>query len=442
MVDRRDFLKYTGLGIVAFALGAGVGYTLKPTGVGEGAKTVTVTKTQKFTETVTQTVTGAEKLKAAWIYVGPISDYGWTHAHDIGRKEAETAFPWLETSYVENIDEAKTRGAIEQFISEGYKVIFTTSFDHMNPTFEAAKDHSDIVFFHCSGYKRRDNMGTYFADLYQAYYLNGLMAGALTKTNKIGYVAAHLTPEVIRHINAFAIGIKEVNPDAKVYVIKIGAWYAPDKAREAAATLVENYCDVLAFTEDSPSTIQFAQSYYEDTGKLIPVFSHYSPMYEYGKDVVVSGQVVRWGKIYIDILSKVYSGFYTTKNLKDVDYWWLLDTGAVDVGAKTYDDQLWINSKFKTKFDGFTVTEKYTGSSMSLTELIEYRYSQMKDRNMVFDPFTGPLSGTWYLSEGGTVLGKEYSPGDPVEIPKGVRLGHDDLWGMGWFVDNVIIQSE
>ena len=429
MSSRREFLKVTAAGVGGLLVGAAAGWSLKPAEV-------------KEVPVETQPQPSGEKLKAAWIYVGLIGDYGWTHAHDVGRKEAEKAFPWLETNYVENIDEGKTEGAIEEFINQGYKVIFTTSFDHMNPTFNAATQYPDVFFFHCSGYKRRANMATYFADLYQTYYLNGLMAGALTKSNKIGYVAAHLIPEVIRHINAFSIGISEVNPEAEVYVIEIGAWFAPDKAQDAASTLVDQIgADVLSFTEDTPSTIQFAQSYYEQNGVKIPVFSHYSPMYSYGKDVVPSGQVVRWGPLYKDILAKVYSGLYTTKNLENVDYWYLLDTGAVDVGAQSYDDSLWISPEYKPVFTGTTVTDKLTGETMSLMDLIELRYNQMKDVNMAFDPFTGPLKGRWWLGSSGTVLGKDYSNGDVVEVPAGIRLGHDDLWNMGWFLENVIVQE-
>ena len=165
-------------------------------------------------------------------------------------------------------------------------------------------------------------------------------------------------------------------------------------------------------------------------------------MYTYGKDVVVTGQVVRWGLIYNDILAKVYSGLYTTKNLENVDYWWLLSQDAVDMGAKSYEDHFWINPKFEDTIKGITVTEKYTGQTMSLMDLLKLRYKEMKDRNMTFDPFTGPLHGKWWLGSGGTVLGEKYSTGEAVEIPKGVRLGHDDLWNMGWFLDNVVIQEE
>ena len=149
-------------------------------------------------------------IKAAWIYVGPIGDYGWTHAHDLGRKYVDQEFDWLETHYVESVSEAECLAYIESLIGEGYTLIFTTSFGFMDATIEAGQKHPDVILFHCSGYKRSSNVGTYFAEFYQLYYLNGLMAGALTQTGKAGYVAAHPIPEVIRHINAFAIGFAEV----------------------------------------------------------------------------------------------------------------------------------------------------------------------------------------------------------------------------------------
>jgi len=400
MSTRRDFLKMAGALIVGLAVGGGIGYSLAPKQA--------PTKPLKPAPPVTKEKT----IKAAWIYVGPISDYGWSHAHEIGRRECEKTFSWLESICVENITREKTTGTIEELISKGYTVIFTTSFDHMEPTYLMAQKYPDIMFFHCSGYKRRANMATYFADLYQCYYINGLIAGALTKTNKIGYVAAHLIPEVIRHINAFTIGINEVNPKAKVYVIEIGQWYYPKGAREAASTLVEQIgVDVLAFTEDSPATIQYAEELYKEKKKLVPVFSHYSPMYNYGPDVVVSGQVAWWAAIYKDILSKVYAGMYTPHNLENVDYWWLLSEGAVDVGMTSYhpSNPPEINSKFLPILSNITIREKYTGEVMSVVDLVKLRYNQMKNGNIDFDPFTGPLKGKWWLGEGGECLGKKYS---------------------------------
>ena len=164
-------------------------------------------------------------------------------------------------------------------------------------------------------------------------------------------------------------------------------------------------------------------------------------MYEYGRDVVVSGQIVRWGILYKDILAKVYAGLYTNKNLENVDYWYLLDSGAVDVGAQSYDDELWINPKYVSIFNNISVTDKLTGEAVSLQQLIERRYSQMRDPNLAFDPFTGPLSGVMWVEQGGEVLGHKYNKGDIVKVPEGVRLGHDDLWNMGWFHENVVVQE-
>ncbi|MCD6084200.1 MAG: BMP family ABC transporter substrate-binding protein [Desulfurococcales archaeon] len=434
------------------------------------------TVTTTITVTETPTTTGApsawtppKKIRAAWVYVGPIGDFGWTYQHDVGRRVVQAIFKdWLETTYVESVSEAKLKEVIETLIAKGYNVIFTSSFEFMDGTLEEAKKHPDLLFFHCSGYKRLKNMGTYFADLVQVYYLNGLMAGALTKTGHIGYVASFTIPEVVRHINAFAIGAKEVGEqlgkDIKVYVIEIGAWFAPDKAREAARTLVERYnCDVLAFTEDSTAIIQFAQTWTQQhPDHPVYVFSHYSPGYAYGPDVVVSGQLVRWEVIYADILSKIHAGILTPNNLDKLDYWYLLDSGAVDLACHMSLDGsiMHINPKFVPVLKNIKIKDKVTGSDTNVYDLVMSRYYQMKDAPMLtpleavephkyenltviniaeesgkeekymialFHVFTGPLDG--YMKD---------DPSKKVHIPEGVVLGHDELWTMQWFVDWVV----
>ena len=434
--------------------------------------TTTITKTAAggpATTAVPPTWTPPEKIRAAWVYVGPIGDFGWTYQHDVGRRVVQAIFnDWLETTYVESVSEAKLKEVIETLIAKGYNVIFTTSFEFMDGTLEEAKKHPDLLFFHCSGYKRWKNMGTYFADLVQVYYLNGLMAGALTKTGNIGYVAAFTTPEVVRHINAFAIGAKEIGEqlgkDIKVYVIEISAWFAPDKAREAARTLVERYnCDVLAFTEDSTAIIQFAQTWTQQhPDHPVYVFSHYSPGYAYGPDVVVSGQLVRWEVIYADILSKIRAGILTPYNLDKLDYWYLLDSGAVDLACHIYPDGsiMHINPKFVPILKNIKVKDKVTGSETNVYDLVMTRYYQMKDAPMLtpleavephkyenltviniaeelgkeekyiialFHVFTGPLDG--YMKD---------DPSKKVHIPEGIVLGHDEQWTMQWFVDWVV----
>jgi simple sugar transport system substrate-binding protein len=436
---------------------------------------ITATPTTQATAT---TYKPPEKVKAAFIYVGPIGDLGWSHAHEVGRQAVQALYSdWLETTYKEQVSKEGTASVIDDLVKAGYNVIFSTSFDHMDPTFEKAQQYPNVMFFHCSGYKRAPNMGTYFADLYQVYYLNGLMAGALTKTGKIGYVAAFTIPEVVRHINAYAIGAQEMGrllgKDITVYVIEIGAWFAPDKAKEAARTLVEKYdVDVIAFTEDSSRIVEFAQSLYTQTGKQVYVFSHYSPMYSYGPDVVVSGQLVRWEVIYADILAKVKSGVYRPDNLQNVDYWYLLNTGAVELGCHIYDNGtvMMVNPKFQPVLKSIKVKDPQTGAEVSAYDYVMNRYQQMKDAPLLqslqgtalthqyeslksvstnlkaipkvpvapsFDPFEGPLKG--YCLLGGKDAYSRFCSGKPVNsevvVKDGERLTHDDLWNMDWFVE-------
>ena len=387
---------------------------------------VTVTPNIKeATPTVGNVKAGFETIKAGFVYVGPIGDYGWTHAHDRGRRIVDEKYDWLNTTYSDSVPEAEAASVIETLITqESCNVIFTTSFGFMDATYEAAQQHPDIIFFHCSGYQRYKNMGTYFAEFYQLYYLNGLMAGALTKTGKAGYVAAYLTPEVVRHINAFALGFREAAlsreiKDPKVYVLEIGAWYHPDKAREFARVLIERYdCDALAFTEDSPAVIQYCQELFESKGKLVYTFAHYSPMLSYGPNVTLSGQLVHWEVIYEDILVKIHNGTYNTTNLENVDYWWMLGEGAVELGA---DFGVPINPIFEDDLKAVTVKDKLTGETISAYDLVMRRLNAMNKTVPDFEPFTGPI-----YANNGTLM-----------VEEGVKLGHDELWTMQWFVQGV-----
>jgi simple sugar transport system substrate-binding protein len=221
-------------------------------------------------------------------------------------------------------------------------------------------------------------------DMYQIYYMNGLMAGAITKSNKIGYVGAFPIPELFRHMNAFALGIKEVNPKATVSVKWIYAWYGPDKAREAAEALVAEGCDVLGFTEDTPTVLEVAQEY-QAKGKKIYGLSHYSPMQAYGKDAVLTGQLTDWGVLYVQMLKDFKEGKAT--DLTNYDLLWLLKDKAVELGAD-WDNR--INPKYVDTFKGITTQSKDFGK-ISIYDLVMKRYDQMAKGRDVFDPFTGPI---------------------------------------------------
>ncbi len=320
------------------------------------------------------------KLKVGFIYVGPIGDFGWTHAHNQARLIAEKTLP-IETLYVESVPEAQVEPFIDKLIQQGSKVVLTTSFGFMDGTLAMAKRYPNIIFGHASGFKRNPNMFTYMADFYQIYYLNGLMAGALTKTNKVAYVGAFPIPEVKRHLDAWALGVRAVNPKATINVRWLFAWFDPAKAKEATEALIAEGTDVFAFTEDSPTVVQVAAK------RGLPSFSHYSPMQRYAPQGVVSGQLVHWETIYIDFLGKVLAGKYNATNLQNIDYWWLLAQKAVEVGGEF---GVPINPVWVPKLQAAKVNTKEFGT-LSVYDLVMRRQAQMLKTPVAFDPFTGPL---------------------------------------------------
>ncbi len=358
-------------------------------------------------------VDAGKKLKAGFIYVGPVGDYGWSHAHEMGRLYAMKKLPWLDSIYVESVKEADVARIIDRMVrGENCKVVFTTSFGYMDATIAAGKKYPEKIFMHCSGFKRAKNVGTYFAELYQIYYLNGLMAGALTKKNKVGYVAAFPIPEVIRHIDAYALGVKAVNPNATVHVRWLFSWYAPGKAKEAAEALVAEGCDALAFTEDSPSVIQVGQEHTEK-GDPVYTFGHYSPMEKFGPDSVVSGQLVDWGIMYVKILKDVYEGRWTNEDL-----WWRVKEGAAILGANPEHP---VNPKFVGRLRSIKTTTTDLGK-ISIYDLVIKRLEQMRQGPEVFDPFVGPI-----VDNKGN-----------LRLKKGQRATKEQLLSINYYVDNII----
>jgi len=354
----------------------------------------------------------AETVKVGFIYVGPIGDYGWSHAHNVAREICEQNFPWLETVYVESVPEGEVETYIDQLVRQGCNIVFTTSFGFMDGTYAAALRYPKVILAHCSGFMRAPNLATYMADFYQVYYLNGLMAGALTKTGKVAYVGAFPIPEVKRHLNAFAIGVREVNPNAEVHVRWIYEWFNPAAAKEATEALVAEGCDVFAFTEDSPTVVQVAAE------RGFPSFAHYSPMYDFAPDYVVSGQLVHWEAIYLDFLQKVHDGVYTNENLEHVDYWWLLSQKAVEVGAKP---GMMINPVFEDDLKAYIVDHPVFGE-ISAYDLVMVRYNQMADPGVTFDPFQGPI----------------YDRRGVLRVPEGMWMSVDSLITMEWAVEGVV----
>ncbi len=260
-------------------------------------------------------------LKIGFVYVSPIGDAGWTFQHDLGRIGIEKEFgDRIETKYIESVAEGPdAERVIRKLASTGYGLIFATSFGFMNPTLKTAQRFPKVVFEHATGYKTSKNMGNYSPRFYEGRYLSGIAAGAKTKTNVIGYVGAFPIPEVVRGINAFALGARSVNPDVVVKVVWVNSWYDPGKESEAANSLITQNADVLTHHTDSIAIVKAAAS----KGKFS--ISYHSDMQKHGGQSQIGAVVHKWTKFYSEKVNEVLSGTW-----KSESKWLGIKEGMVD----------------------------------------------------------------------------------------------------------------
>lgn len=323
-----------------------------------------------------------DPLKVAFIYVSPAGDYGFSYAHELARQKVDAHFgDAVETVFVEAVPEPDVEPTIDQLVADGADVVLGTSFGYGDGILAAAQRYPDTIFGWGTGYMRAPNVFTYMADLYQPYYLNGMIAAGLSESGQLGYVAAFPISEVKRHINAFTLGAREVNPDATVDVRWLFNWFDPAGTKEATEAMIAEGVDAIAFTEDTPTAVQTAAEY------DVPSFSHYASMVEFSPETVASGHLVNWEVIYIDFLEKVLDGTYTSDNLSDVDYFWLLEDGAVELGSEP---GVKIADAFVEPLQNTMVDHPELGS-VSVYDLVMDRHDKMVEGREVYDPFLGPI---------------------------------------------------
>lgn len=260
--------------------------------------------------------------KAAWVYIGPPGDMGWTYAHNLGRLAVEDAMQNVETSYVENVPEDDAEADIQKLVDDGNKIIFTTSFGYMDATLAVADANPNVYFEHCSGYKTADKMSNYFGRMYQARYLTGMVAASMTTTKKIGIAAAVPIPEVIRHINAITRGARSVDPDVEVHVEWVNAWYDPATAGDKATTLLDAGCDVIFQDTDSAAAITIAQQ------RGAYGVGYHSDILSIASDTVLTSAMWNWGEYYTQRIQAVIDGDWSSQS-----YWGGIDTGIVALGG-------------------------------------------------------------------------------------------------------------
>jgi basic membrane protein A len=246
--------------------------------------------------------------KAAWIYVGPHNDGGWSQAHDQGRLYVQKALgSKVQTTFKENVPEGpQVAQVIESLIRDGNKIIFATSFGFQPAMIAEAKKHSDVYFEMATGTAQSANMAEYFGAGEDAIFLSGMAAGAATKSGTIGYVVPFAIPEVIRHANAFALGAQSTHPGVKVKLIWTNSWFSPDKEKKAAESLHSAGADVIGQNVDSPAAGQYAQS------AGIPWVGYDSNAKKFAPTSWLTAAVYNWGPYYLTRVKAAMAGTWRT----------------------------------------------------------------------------------------------------------------------------------
>jgi basic membrane protein A len=253
------------------------------------------------------TSSSAEPLKVAFVYYGHINDGGWTQMHDTARKKLEAVLgSAIKTTYIENVPEtADSERVFRELAADGNKLIFGTTFGYMEPLQKVAKLFPDVKFENASGFKTAANISVYEPRFEEGFYLIGVLAGQMTKTNTLGFIGSFPIPTVVRNINAMTLGALSVNPKIKTRPVWINTWYDPGKERQAADTLIAQGADAVAQNTDSPASIQAAQ----DKGTY--AFSIDADMSSFGKKAQLSGTTEDWSGYYIAETKKVLDGTWT-----------------------------------------------------------------------------------------------------------------------------------
>ena len=335
----------------------------------------------------------ADAMKVGFVYLTNPGDHGWTYAHEMGRQAVEARFgDKVETTYVENVPEGPDAArVIRELAKQGNEMIFTTSFGYMDPTLKVSKEFPNVKFDHITGYKRSDNMATGNIRFYEGRYVQGVVAGMMTKSNKIGYLGAFPIPEVIQGINAFAQGLRSVNKDAEISVVWVNSWYDPVKESDAAKVLIAEGADILAQHTDSPAMLQTA----EKAGVL--GFGQSSDMHEFAPNAQLFSSVNNWGPYYISQIEKAMDGSWTTGE----------------------GPNHWAGNTWKGIGEDYLVLTEFKNMPADVAAAATAARDGIADGSLVI--FKGPMSD----NKGNVVL------------KDGEALDDGGLWAMNYYVDGV-----
>jgi basic membrane protein A len=326
-------------------------------------------------------------IKAAWIYVGPHNDAGWSQAHDAGRLFVQKKLgASVQTTFKENVPEGpQVAQVIDSLVRDGNKIIFATSFGFQSAMAAAADKYPDVKFEMATGTIVKKNMAEYFGAGEDSIYLSGMAAGAATKKGVIGYVVPFAIPEVIRHANAFALGAQATHPGAKVRLIWTNSWFDPAKEKKAAENLHAAGADVIGQNVDSPAAGQYAQS------AGIPWVGYDSNARKFAPTSWLTAAVYNWGPYYLRKTRAALNGTWKT------------------------------GFYYGTIKDGFTDIAPY-GPKVSA-----------KTKKLIAAKRAALISGKFY-----EFAGPLYDQSGKLRVKKGQRLTVKQLYAMNWLVKGII----
>jgi len=339
----------------------------------------------------TPSTTTTKKLKVAFVYPSPHNDGGWSQAEEAGRLYLQQNDPNVETIYSESVPEgSQAEKTFRDYASAGYDLIFGVSFGYMDAMVNAAKDNPTVKFMHSAGYKRSDNLGTYFGRIEQSFYLSGLIAGKMTKTNKIGFVLPFSISQCIRQADCLTVGVREVNPKATVTVVYTNVWFDPIKEGDSAKALLNQGCDVIVTGSDTPAPLDaaFKAGKYGIGYETDMAASMKTP--EEAKSVLTS-PIWNWGPYYLKVAKAVEDGTWTSG-----DYWGGMSDGIVDIAP--------ISSAVPQSVIDYVNTRKQL--------IVDGKYT----------PFDGPM-----VNQKGVTV-----------VPAGTTMSDADQLNLQWFVQGVI----
>lgn len=321
----------------------------------------------------------ADKLKACWVYTGPIGDFGYSYQHDQGRLEVEKALgDKVETAYLENVSEGPDADrAFERLAREGCKLIFGTSFGFMDAEVKVAKKFPKVMFEHATGYKTADNLGIYNARFYEGRYVLGQIAAKESKSGVAGYIVSFPIPEVVMGINSFMLGAQSINPNFKAKIVWVNSWFDPGKEADAAKALFDQGADIVVQHTDSTAALQVAEE------RKLHGFGQSSDMIKFAPNAQLTSLTDEWGPYYISRVQAAIDGTWKPDNV-----WLGIKDGAVKLAPYT-------NMPDDVKAMAEATEKKIAGG---------------------WNPFTGPIAkqdGSAWLKDGevaddGTLLGMNF----------------------------------